>query len=308
MTVDMRDAFFETLVHFARQDERIVLLSADHGAFALREFETSMPERFVNVGIAEQNMIGVAAGLASSGKIVFAYGISPFVSLRVLEQLTLDVAAMQLPVSIVSVGAGFTYSTDGPTHHGLQELPAVMTIPGLTVLNSSDPHNTGAFVEFAINSKRANYIRIEKGVLPNLKLDSEFSVETGFSVVKKSGRVLFISTGAIVHELLEVLPAIEQGIGQQVSVIDLFRPSSVYGDDFLALLSNASKIYTLEESYSNGIGQLVGSLVATNCLKIPFKMIAPESKFYYISGDRRLLRKIGKVDSASILQTVIQDH
>ena len=139
MNIDMRDAFFERLVARARVDSRIVFLTADHGAFALKEFETHMPERYFNVGISEQSMIGVAAGLASSGKIVFAYGITPFVSLRVLEQLTLDVAAGQLPVNVISVGAGFTYSTDGPTHHGLHDIPVMMTVPHMNILNSSDP-------------------------------------------------------------------------------------------------------------------------------------------------------------------------
>ena len=85
----MRDAFFERLVEVARKDERVIVLSADHGAFALEKFQEEMPDRYINMGIAEQNMVGVAAGLAASGKIVFIYGITPFVSLRVLEQLTL---------------------------------------------------------------------------------------------------------------------------------------------------------------------------------------------------------------------------
>ena len=119
-----------------------------------------------------QNMIGSAAGLAASGKITFAYGITPFVSLRVLEQLTIDVASMDLSVNVVSVGGGFTYSTDGPTHQGLQDLPAVNTIPNMTIFNSSDPASTRAFAKISAKEPGPKYIRIEKGYLPDLRDDT----------------------------------------------------------------------------------------------------------------------------------------
>ena len=207
MKLDMRDAFFECVVEVAKNDERIFFLSADHGAFALNKFQKEMPQRYINVGISEQNMIGLAAGLAASGKIVFVYGISPFVSLRVLEQLTIDVAAMQLPVNVVSVGAGFTYSTDGPTHQGLQDLPAVLTVPGLNVLNSSDPENTKSFVDLAIHSRKPHYIRIEKEKVNDLPRISPIdTICEGFSVIQQGeGPTVVLSTGIITHRVLECL-------------------------------------------------------------------------------------------------------
>ena len=99
--IDMRDAFFDAVYDEAKRNKDLIFLSVDHGAFSLEKFQEDFSERYINIGIAEQNMVGVASGLALSGKIVFGYGITPFVSLRVLEQITLDLAAMNSNVNIV---------------------------------------------------------------------------------------------------------------------------------------------------------------------------------------------------------------
>ena len=114
--VDMRDAFFNQLYHYISIDKNVVILTADHGAFGLKKIEQDFPEQYYNIGIAEQALISIAAGLAKCGKKVYVYAINNFVSLRVLEQVNVDLCAMNLDVNIIGVGAGFTYSTDGPTH------------------------------------------------------------------------------------------------------------------------------------------------------------------------------------------------
>jgi transketolase len=306
MTMDMRDAFFERVVQIAKSDQRVIFLSADHGAFALKEFESLMPDRYINVGISEQNMIGVAAGLAASGKIVFAYGISPFVSLRVMEQLTLDVAAMRLPVNVVSVGAGFTYSTDGPTHHGLQDLPAVLTIPDLNILNSSDPVNSRAFVDYAVASERPNYIRIEKGEFPVLKLDHAFDVERGFSIASTGGGILLISTGSIIHEIVVALPEIERRTGEKVTLIDLFAPSVATNELTKQYIRNSTAVYVIEESYSTGISSVIALSIARNGINVPLRVIAPKTMYYFASGDRALLKREGGLDSAKFADLFMQ--
>ena len=153
----------------SKKNNNIIFLTDDHGAFALEEFEKTLPKQFFNIGIAEQNLIGLASGLSISGKIVCCYGISPFVSSRVLEHITLDIAAMRSNVSIISVGAGFTYSTDGPSHHGLQEIQHILSIPEIVLLNSSDPFSTSEFAKIAASGNGPHYIRIEKGRLNTLK-------------------------------------------------------------------------------------------------------------------------------------------
>ena len=303
MNIDMRDAFFERLVARARVDSRIVFLTADHGAFALKEFETHMPERYFNVGISEQSMIGVAAGLASSGKIVFAYGITPFVSLRVLEQLTLDVAAGQLPVNVISVGAGFTYSTDGPTHHGLHDIPVMMTVPHMNILNSSDPKNTSLFVDHAIDTLRPHYIRIEKGVFPEYNRVLPLSVERGFDVLKEGGDNIIISTGSIVHELVKIQELIESKLSSKITIIDLFAPTSFDALALEAYLRNAHRVFTIEESYAiNGISSIATRMLVQLGSRATFKSISPQHTFYYQSGSRDYMRECAGIGPSQILE------
>ena len=269
MMIDMRDAFFERIVDKALLDERIIFLSADHRAFALKRFEETIPERYINIGISEQNMVGVASGLAASGKIVFIYGISPFVSLRVLEQITLDISAMQLPVNIISVGAGFTYSTDGPTHHGLQDLSALITVPNINILNSSDPSNTKYFVDYVIASKLPHYIRIEKEKLPFLNDDKKdlISIEKGYSFLKKGiGNILLVSTGIIVHNLIENIQTLKNELKDDIAIIDLFKIKPINTEVF-NILSKYKYVITIEEGYKSGMGSFLQSSITNNLIK-----------------------------------------
>jgi len=257
MIMDMRDAFFEELLFAARRDSRVVFLTADHGATALQKFESELPERYINVGISEQNMIGVAAGLASSGKIVFAYGIAPFVSLRVLEQLTLDVAAMDLPVNIVSVGAGFTYSTDGPSHHGLIDVAALLAIPNLSILNSSDPCNTKFFIDLSIRARKPHYIRIDKEKLEDLNrcVPFEKTASLGYSLLTSGGckDFLVVSTGYITHRVYQILDAIASSGRDNFSHIDMHQINPITKST-IDFLSQFGTIITVEEGSARGLG------------------------------------------------------
>ena len=169
MKKEMRDAFFEPLVDAALENRNIIILAADHTAFSLNKLIDQAPEQFINVGISEQNMISVAAGMAISGKKVFAYGITPFVSLKVLEQFTLDVATSNLDVNIISVGAGFAYCTDGPSHHGMQDINCMLGVPNISVYNCSDPVNSELIANKALTDSGPTYIRIEKGMMDTIR-------------------------------------------------------------------------------------------------------------------------------------------
>lgn len=262
MKIDMRDAFFNKLVSHAINDPSIMILTADHGAFALRDFSKLYPKQYINIGISEQNMIGVAAGLALSGKTVFVYGISPFVSLRVLEHLTIDVAAMNLPVNVVSVGAGFTYSTDGQTHLGLQDVGAVMTIPGMTILNSSDPQNTSDFVDLAISSQKPHYIRIEKENLANFtRLNIDY-LKDGFSLLMKGeSDLLVISTGSVSQEVLEVLDKIKSENNFSPSHIDLHQFKPLKENAFIKLIMEFKRILVVDEHYATGLEAIIAKVL-----------------------------------------------
>jgi len=306
MKIDMRDAFFNKLVDLARLDKRIMVLSADHGAFALKKFEEEMPERYINMGIAEQNMVGVAAGLASSGKIVFIYGISPFVSLRVLEQLTIDVAAMQLPVNVISVGAGFTYSTDGPTHQGLQDVSAVATIPGMTILNSSDPINTCAFVEMAVSSEKPHYIRIEKEKLSSFDRTSagDDYLARGYSILESgTNKCLVITTGSISHDVLAAAREYKDISGLMPRILDLHQISPLNEKSLGSEIDLSKVILTIEESY---IGSGLSGMIAKLCISRKWKgnLVSSGIKedYIFMGASREELKATHKLDRSGVLE------
>jgi len=291
----MRDAFFEELVVAARHDPRVVFLTADHGAFALQALEKEQPDRYINVGISEQNMVGVAAGLAASGKIVFAYGITPFVSLRVMEQITLDIAAMELPVNIVSVGAGFTYSTDGPSHHGLLDMAALLAIPKLRILNSSDPRNTKSFVKGAVSSLRPHYIRIEKEKLGELNrnLPFEDTAPYGYSSISGSaeGDILVVSTGLITHKVSTILNRVSPSIKVNVSHIDVHQIKPLTRD-LLSFLLKFRSLIAIDEGSTAGLAGSILQQLSLISPRLPnFFSIGSPDDFVYTPTSRDELQQ-----------------
>lgn len=290
MKVDMRDAFFLSLFEEARKDESIVVLTGDHGAFPLVEFARELPKQYFNVGIAEQNMVSVAAGLAAVGLTPFVYGIAPFVSIRALEQLTLDVCANGFPVNVVSVGAGFTYSTDGPTHHGLQDLAAVSSIPGMTILNSSDPLNTAQFVTQAITARSPHYIRIEKEKLGNLKRTGslEQAMEKGFSIIEshESAQVVIVSSGFMSHMALEIVEKASKGFDLPIDVLDLHQVAPL-PVELIQTLRSYSSVYVVEDSYKSVIGREIALKGYENGLGVPLRAVFDARGVFYFQGDSR---------------------
>ena len=307
MKIDMRDAFFNKLVEKATLDSNIIILSADHGAMALNEFALSHPSQYINIGISEQNMVGVASGLALSGKVVFIYGIAPFVSLRVLEQLTIDVAAMNLPVNVISVGAGFTYSTDGQTHLGVQDMAAIMTIPGISILNSSDPINTSDFVELCLENRNPHYIRIEKEKLASFDRKNSEYLEDGFSIIHDGGLdLLIITTGSISHSVSEI---IQNLFGTQSSFpthIDLHNIKPLYEEPLINLISRFNNLILIEESYQGALDSIVAKL----CLQIGWKgaskSIYIKEMPIFIGTDRERLKDLQGLGNSNISSVITE--
>lgn len=303
--IDMRDAFFDAVYDEAEKNKDLIFLSVDHGAFSLEKFQEDFKERYINIGIAEQNMVGVASGLALSGKIVFGYGITPFVSLRVLEQITLDVAAMNANVNIVSVGAGFTYSTDGPSHQGLQDLSAILTVPQISIYNSSDPISTKAFAQIAANVPGPKYIRIEKGALPLLARKNDEDLLLGVSEIINGNDLTIIATGAIVHEALKAAEVLKAESGLNIGVIDLYRIKPLPEDTLLKLIQDTNKIVTLEEGYlDGGMGSMIGALLAEKSIYKPFLKLGIKNHFCFDYGTRDYLLDLYKLNGKKVAESI----
>lgn len=302
--VDIRDAFFDELYQIAKDDVDVVFMAADMGAFSLERFRRDFPDRFINVGISEQNLISSAAGLALAGKKVFVYAIIPFVTLRCLEQIKVDLCVMNLPVTVVGAGSGFTYSNDGPTHHAIEDVSIMRALPGMTIFNPSDQIKAQAAAQSAYKATGPVYIRLDKGVWPILnQVDSRFS--NGMAYIRKGTRFLIIATGSMTHVSLRIADSIEAS-GICVGVVDLFQLKPVTKD--LAEVAKEYKfIVTLEEhTLPGGMGGAVVEFFADEGLMIPVKRLGIPNVYPEGYGDRDCMLRTVELDINSISAKIIQ--
>lgn len=220
----MRQAFVEALCERAAADPNVWLLTGDLGYGVLDPFRHRFGHRFVNVGVAEQNMAGLAAGLAMTGKRVFAYSIATFATIRCLEQWRNDVAYHNLDVTVVGVGAGFAYGAHGFTHHAIDDLPAMSLLPGFSLLTPADPIEAA---ELTRQARGPSYLRLGKGDEPALL--SERPVEVGRPRLCRSGKDgTFLAIGSTAHACLEATHALAQeGLNVGMATLPSIRPLEV---------------------------------------------------------------------------------
>lgn len=221
----MRTAFIDALCEVAAADERVWLLCGDLGYSVLERFAEKFPQRFLNVGVAEQNMIGVAAGLAMSGQVVFAYSIANFPVMRCLEQIRNDVCCHNLDVKIVAVGGGLAYGPAGYTHHALEDLAVMRAMPGMTVVAPGDPVETRLATKAIADHKGPCYLRLGKAGEPVVhKIEPEFRI--GKAIVMREGRdATLISTGGMLRMAMAATELLsDRGISAGVLSMHTVKP------------------------------------------------------------------------------------
>ena len=303
---DIRDALFEEIYRFALEDSSVMVLAADQGAFTLDKFRRDAPDQFVNTGVAEQNLISVATGLAMSGFKVFAYGIIPFVTLRCLEQIKVDLCCMNLPVTIAGVGAGYAYGADGPTHHAVHDLALMRIMPGMEVWNPSDHSMISALVPGFLSNPGPKYIRLDKGAFPDLYGDGREDFSRGTSVLRQGRDLTIVATGIMVHRALEVAGDL-QGLGIETGVVDLYRIKPVNEELLAGAMVDSGRIATLEEnSVVGGIGTVVSEVVARRALARPLLCIGVADAFRWELGGREVLQARDGLDPATVTDTLVE--
>ena len=302
----MRDTFFRTLAELAERDSRIVLLTGDIGYMAIEPFSERFPERFFNVGVAEQNMVGLATGLAEGGFIPFVYSIVSFVVLRPYEFIRNGPILHQLPVRIVSAGGGLEYGSNGPSHYGLEDLGILGIQPGLTLIIPADFQQARKALTSTYDYPGPLYIRLSKdnsGLVPGL--DARF--ELGKAQLIGSGTdLLLVSTGRITTQAVEAQKALaEKGIHCTVLVIDNLK--YVPPSNLPALLATFRRAVTVEVHYSKGgIGSLVSEVVAQGGLNCRVTCCGIHDLLDGSTGSAAYLHQKYGLTTEAILQTCLQ--
>ncbi len=250
--IAMRDALLTRIWQAMSSDARIFLTSADFGSPVLDHIRADFPDRFVNVGIAEQNLINVSAGLSLEGHTVFAYAIAPFITMRCFEQLRVSLALLSkvrpMNVNLIGVGAGYSYVVSGPTHQCYEDLTLMRTLPTFQVLSAADHVTAAAFLDRCIAQTGPKYLRFDAQVLPVVYANEANppSLARGFHVHRTGGQVCLIATGYMLHTALKVADRLARK-GIDVGVVDLFDITGFAQHELAALLGAQAGIVTMEE-------------------------------------------------------------
>jgi transketolase len=245
----MRTAFINELTAQARINPSLFLLVGDIGFSVVEAFAKEFPDRFLNVGVAEANMIGVASGLALEGYHVFTYSIANFSTLRCIEQIRNDVGYHELPVTVVSVGAGVAYGNLGYSHHAVQDIGVVRALGSIAILSPADPGESRECVEWIVNNPRPSYLRIGKA--GEAALHDKRGIAGGpIEVRKGEGEIALVSTGSVLAIAIEAARLAEE-TGKQVSVFSCPWLHPV-GPEFFAPLRGFKHIVAIEEHLPYG--------------------------------------------------------
>jgi transketolase len=261
----VRNAFVQTLVEMADADDSVVLLTGDLGFTVLEPFADRYPDRFYNVGVAEQNMVGVATGLASCGFTPFVYSIATFASMRPYEFFRNGAVLHELPVRVVGVGGGVDYGTNGVTHHALEDIALMRAQPGLAVLAPADAEQTRAVVLASKDLAGPAYLRLGKGGAAVPGLGGRFRLGR-LELVGDGTDVAIVSYGASSADAVEAADLLEhEGLAATVAVAASLAPPPT--TDLVELLERVPLAIALESHYVNGgVGSLVAETVAEHGL------------------------------------------
>jgi transketolase len=301
----MRTAFIESLLEEARRDKRVMLLTGDLGFGVVIDFMKELPQQFLNAGVAEQNMTGMAAGLAMSGKIVFTYSIANFPVLRCYEQIRNDVCYHNANVKIVSVGGGMAYGSLGISHHAVEDIAVMRALPNMMVVAPNDPVETRLATKAVIAHNGPCYLRLGRAGEPVVHANSiEYNLGKAIQVRHGWGITLIATGGLLGNALAAADMLAEEGIDARVLSMHTVKPL-----DEQAIMQAAEETYALftveEHSVVGGLGGSVAeTLLEKSDRKVKFKRIGIENTFTSTVGDQDYLRAVYGLDAQGIARVV----
>ncbi|HOS52318.1 MAG TPA: transketolase C-terminal domain-containing protein [Fervidobacterium sp.] len=302
----MRKAFVKKLTELVSNDEKIYLLTGDLGFSVFDDFRQTFPNNFINMGLSEASMIGAAAGMAMEGRRVFVYSIIPFVTFRVLEQIRNDICLQNLPVKIIGVGEGLTYGTSGPTHHAIEDIGIMSSLPNMVVLSPGDPIEVEKLVEESVSLNSPCYIRLGKSSEAVVNLpDSEIRIGVG-NIVKCGEDLAIITTGNMLSTCFNVSKSLEsEGINAMVVSLHTIKPL----DEQLlnALAQKVKHVFVVEEHISScGLGSRIAYYYANRNSNVNMKCIGLPDSFISTYGKQEFLRMKYGLDEDSLKREILR--
>ncbi len=299
----MRNAFIEELTLLAEEDDKIFLIIGDLGFGVIENFEKRFPNQFLNAGVAEQNMMGMAAGLASAGYKVYVYSIGNFPVFRCLEQIRNDICYEELDVSIVSIGAGLSYGTLGYSHHAIDDIGVMSALPGMTIYSPADPIETRRALRESVSVQTPKYFRLGKSGEPDIfnQIPTEFP---DWTALTNGNDLLVLTTGAITNEAVGAATVLQDmGIFISVFSIPILKPMNFEK----RIIGQFRNVLVLEEhSSAGGLGTLIAEQIALNGLQINLYKCGIPDDIHHELGSQKYLRSVYGIDAAGICKKVLE--
>jgi transketolase len=302
----MRNAFLKALMEAAEKNPKLMLLTADLGFGLFEPFIEKFPRQYLNVGVAEQNMMGIATGLSQKGYIVFAYSIANFGTLRCYEQIRNDICYHDANVKIVVSGGGLSYGALGMSHHATEDIAVMRVLPNMQLLTPCDDFDAYAGTQYAVNHPGPAYIRLEKGSVAQAiqPLNTDFT-PGNLTYFRKGKDVALFAYGSIIYEALKAATQL-QAHGIEASVIHLSTLKPLNYEAIITEIRQHECIVSLEEhSITGGLGSILAEIIADHGLAPKrFIRMGMPNLFSSIVGSQEFLRHYYKMDAASIEQQI----
>lgn len=300
-----RDIFLDQIHAAARNNKNIYVMTADLGSDALDRFRAEMGRQFIHAGISEQNMIDVAAGMALNGKIVYVYAMAPFVTLRCFEQIKVAIASMELPLTIIGVGVGYSYEDAGPTHYATEDISCMRSLGGIEILTPGDELSVIQAARLTFSKPALRYIRLDRTYLPTLynEGDNRF-MQDGIAEIERGEKLCIMTAGYMLQKARAVKVRLESE-GIKLGIIDVFRLKPINGEVLRSVLAPYSKIITLEEHFlSGGLGGALVEAMVDNGVRKDVKRIGIQDHYYCENGGRNYLHQLAGIDVDTVTDAV----
>jgi transketolase len=297
------EVFSETLLSLARKDRNVIAVTSDsRGSGKLAPFAKAVPDQIVEVGIAEQNLVGVAAGLASAGKIVFAVSPASFLTARAFEQIKNDVCYSDRPVKLIGISAGVSYGALGSTHHSTHDLAALRALENLVVMVPADNFETAEAIKSAARMSHPVYIRFGKRPLPHLHAPGTRFQPGKALLVQDGADVAFIATGETVHPALTAAQEL-QGSGLSCRVISMHTIKPLDTDAIIATATQCRAVVTVEEhSISGGLGEACAAVLMQAGIRVPFKIVGFPDEYMVTGSQLEIFEHYG-ISASGLVRT-----
>lgn len=310
ISIPMRDAILNRIWLEMSSDTKIFLVSADFGSPVIDKIREDFPKRFINVGIAEQNLINISTGLALEGFKVFAYAIAPFITMRCFEQIRVNLALLSelrpMNVNLIGVGAGYSYVVSGPTHQCYEDITLMRALPNFQVLSPSDHVCAESLFERCITTTKPKYLRLDAQVLPVIYKFGKPNLDIGFHVHRDGSDICMISTGFMTHRAIELAETLSYLEDMSIGVIDIFDITN-YSENYMCkLLSGYKAIVTMEEGFKGrgGIDSMMFDFIGRKNLGLPILNLGVNGGYRFELGTREELHELAGIGPKYIINAI----